>query len=175
MAEAESRKKTELEIKSGSLLDQVLKKGFRAKTKLQKSEAAKDIEALVSEVLAGIQFGSKKVQDYSRGKGYLEVFEAAGATIIDPGCGACIGCGPGVSDREEQVTVSAINRNFKGRSGPGKMYLASPFTVAASAIDVRMRCIASGDDRASRLVNAATASSSWSSSTACQINPHAAA
>jgi len=85
-----------------------------------------------------IQFGSRKVQDYARERGYLDVFEAAGATIIDPGCGACIGCGPGVSDDEEQVTVSAINRNYKGRSGPGKMYLASPFTVAASAIEGRI-------------------------------------
>ena len=33
----------------------------------------------------------------------------------------------------EQVTVSAINRNFQGRSGPGKLYLASPLTVAMSA------------------------------------------
>ena len=49
------------------------------------------------------------------------------------GCGACIGCGPGVSDRADQVTVSAINRNFPGRSGPGQVYLASPLVVAASA------------------------------------------
>ena len=53
---------------------------------------------------------------------------------LDPGCGACIGCGPGVSDSKDQVTVSAINRNFNGRSGPGKLYLASPLTVAASAV-----------------------------------------
>ena len=53
--------------------------------------------------------------------------------MIDPGCGACIGAGPGVSVDENQVTVSAINRNFQGRSGPGKLYLASPLTVAASA------------------------------------------
>ena len=38
-----------------------------------------------------------------------------------------------MSDLEEQVTVSAINRNFQGRSGPGKLYLASPLTVMASA------------------------------------------
>jgi 3-isopropylmalate/(R)-2-methylmalate dehydratase large subunit len=38
-----------------------------------------------------------------------------------------------VSENEEQVSVSAINRNYKGRSGPGKLYLASPLTVAASA------------------------------------------
>ena len=59
-------------------------------------------------------------------------------TLIDPGCGACIGCGPGVSETAEQVTVSAINRNFSGRSGPGKLYLASPLTVAASAFRGRI-------------------------------------
>ena len=37
-------------------------------------------------------------------------------------------------DKPDRVTVSAINRNFPGRSGPGKVYLASPLTVAASAI-----------------------------------------
>ncbi|MDJ0976787.1 MAG: aconitase family protein [Planctomycetota bacterium] len=81
-----------------------------------------------------IQFGSTDVERYARDKGYLEVFEATGVEIIQPGCGACIGCGPGVSETEEQVTVSAINRNFKGRSGPGRLYLASPLTVAASAV-----------------------------------------
>ncbi len=81
-----------------------------------------------------IQFGSESVRDYARSRGYLELFEAAGVTVIEPGCGACIGCGPGVSDDPEQVTVSAINRNFAGRSGPGKLYLASPLTVAASAV-----------------------------------------
>jgi 3-isopropylmalate/(R)-2-methylmalate dehydratase large subunit len=53
--------------------------------------------------------------------------------LIDPGCGACIGAGPGVSTEADQVTVSAINRNFQGRSGPGRLYLASPLTVASSA------------------------------------------
>ncbi|MHC4377388.1 MAG: aconitase family protein [Planctomycetota bacterium] len=85
-----------------------------------------------------IQFGSEAVRDYATDKGYLEVFEAAGVDVIPPGCGACIGCGPGVSDTSEQVTVSAINRNFAGRSGPGKLYLASPLTVAASAIEGRI-------------------------------------
>jgi 3-isopropylmalate/(R)-2-methylmalate dehydratase large subunit len=80
-----------------------------------------------------IQFGSTAVQDHARGRGWLELFEKAGVTLIEPGCGACIGCGPGVSESTEQVTVSAINRNFAGRSGPGQLYLASPLTVAASA------------------------------------------
>ena len=69
-----------------------------------------------------------------RARGYLELFERTRDSIIKPGCGACIGCGPGVSDRPDQVTVSAINRNYKGRSGPGRLYLASPLTVAASAV-----------------------------------------
>lgn len=80
-----------------------------------------------------IQFGSKAVKDLSEHNGWSELFERAGVKLIDPGCGACIGAGPGVSDLEEQVTVSAINRNFQGRSGPGKLYLASPLTVMASA------------------------------------------
>ncbi len=81
-----------------------------------------------------LQFGSKDVEDYARQRGYLDLFRAAGVELIPPGCGACIGCGPGVSDAATQVTVSAINRNYKGRSGPGQLYLASPLTVAASAI-----------------------------------------
>ena len=85
-----------------------------------------------------IQFGSEAVADYARRKGYLEVFERAGVRIIDPGCGACIGCGPGVSENREQVTISAINRNFNGRSGPGQLYLGSPLTVAASAVEGRI-------------------------------------
>ncbi len=82
-----------------------------------------------------IQFGSEAVQRYAAEKGFLDVFANAGVTIVNPGCGACIGCGPGVSETSEQVTVSAINRNFQGRSGPGRLYLASPLTVAASAVE----------------------------------------
>lgn len=85
-----------------------------------------------------IQFGSREVAQYARDKGYVEVFAKTGVTLIDPGCGACIGCGPGVSDDPDQVTVSAINRNYRGRSGPGKLYLASPLTVAASAVTGRI-------------------------------------
>lgn len=80
-----------------------------------------------------IQFGSKSVKDLSERNGWSSMFERAGVKLIDPGCGACIGAGPGVSNDVDQVTVSAINRNFQGRSGPGKLYLASPLTVMASA------------------------------------------
>ncbi len=85
-----------------------------------------------------IQFGSKAVEGYARRRGYLDVFAKTGVRVIDPGCGACIGCGPGVSTSREQVTVSAINRNYQNRSGPGKLYLASPLTVAASAVAGRI-------------------------------------
>jgi 3-isopropylmalate/(R)-2-methylmalate dehydratase large subunit len=81
-----------------------------------------------------IQFGSTGVEEYARRRGYVEVFEKTGVRVIPPGCGACIGCGPGVSSKTDQVTVSAINRNYQNRSGPGKLYLASPLTVAASAV-----------------------------------------
>jgi len=85
-----------------------------------------------------IQFGSQAVEEYARRQGYLEVFERTGVKLIHPGCGACIGCGPGVSERREQVSVSAINRNYQNRSGPGQLYLASPLTVAASAVEGRI-------------------------------------
>ena len=81
-----------------------------------------------------LQFGSQKIKQYARERGYIELFEQAGAEMIDPSCGACINAGPGASPSAETVTVSAQNRNFPGRSGPGKLYLASPYVVAASAI-----------------------------------------
>jgi 3-isopropylmalate/(R)-2-methylmalate dehydratase large subunit len=81
-----------------------------------------------------IQFGSQETREYCVRKGYLEVFKEAGAIVIEPSCGACINAGPGVSSRPDQIVISAQNRNFPGRSGPGQMYLASPLTVAASAV-----------------------------------------
>jgi 3-isopropylmalate/(R)-2-methylmalate dehydratase large subunit len=81
-----------------------------------------------------LQFGSQKIKEYARRRGYIELFERAGAELIDPSCGACINAGPGASKSAETVTVSAQNRNFPGRSGPGQVYLASPYVVAASAI-----------------------------------------
>jgi 3-isopropylmalate/(R)-2-methylmalate dehydratase large subunit len=85
-----------------------------------------------------IQFGSQRIKQYARQRGYIEIFERAGAELVDPSCGACINAGPGASPSAETVTVSAQNRNFPGRSGPGKLYLASPYVVAASAIEGRI-------------------------------------
>lgn len=81
-----------------------------------------------------LQFGTTAVRDHCLAAGYLEAFERVGARILQPSCGACGNCGPGGSIRPDQVTVSAINRNFPGRGGPGSVWLASPSTVAASAI-----------------------------------------
>ena len=80
-----------------------------------------------------IQYGSGLVKQMAIDQGWHQLFQDVGVNLIDPGCGACIGAGPGVSVTPDEVTVSAINRNFQGRSGPGKLYLASPLTVAASA------------------------------------------
>jgi len=89
-------------------------------------------------VTAFIQFGSQHIRRYAEERGFVDVFTKAGVEILNPSCGACINAGPGASQSKEQVTVSAQNRNFPGRSGPGKVYLASPLTVAASAIAGRI-------------------------------------
>ena len=81
-----------------------------------------------------VQCGSTDVREYCRKRGYLDLFRRIGATFIEPGCGACINAGPGVTRRPDEVSISSQNRNFPGRSGPGQLYLASPYSVAASAV-----------------------------------------
>ncbi|AFW93808.1 homoaconitate hydratase family protein [Dolichospermum sp. UHCC 0406] len=101
--------------------------------------------AQAAEVLQGRQLAdgvslfvvpaSVEIREQAEALGYLEIFAQAGAQILKSGCGACINSGMGVLDKEE-TGVYATNRNFKGRSGDptGKNYLASPRTVAISAI-----------------------------------------
>jgi len=98
------------------------------------AEAAERGERVAPWVRFYIQSGSQDVKRYCEERGYLELFRKVGATFLEPSCGACINAGPGVSKTREEVTISAINRNFPGRSGPGQLYLANPYTVAASAI-----------------------------------------
>ena len=98
------------------------------------ADALKHGKHVADSVKFYIQFGSQETREYCLRKGYLEVFQKSGAHVIEPSCGACINAGPGVSTRPDQVVISAQNRNFPGRSGPGQMYLASPLTVAASAV-----------------------------------------
>jgi 3-isopropylmalate/(R)-2-methylmalate dehydratase large subunit len=98
------------------------------------SDALRQGKRVANSVQFYIQFGSQETREYCIRRGYLDIFQRAGAHVIEPSCGACINAGPGVSTRPDQVVISAQNRNFPGRSGPGQMYLASPLTVAASAI-----------------------------------------
>jgi 3-isopropylmalate/(R)-2-methylmalate dehydratase large subunit len=98
------------------------------------SDALKQGKRVADSCKFYIQFGSQETREYCIRKGYLDVFTRSGAIVIEPSCGACINAGPGVSTRPDQVVISAQNRNFPGRSGPGQMYLASPYTVAASAV-----------------------------------------
>ena len=97
-------------------------------------EALERGDKIAEHVHCLIQFGSQEVKKYCVEQGHIEVFEEVGVDIIEPSCGACINAGPGVSYDKKTVTISAINRNFPGRSGPGQLYLASPYTTAASAV-----------------------------------------
>ena len=104
-----------------------------------------DLEA-AAEVLKGqkvakgcrllVSPGSRKVYRDAMEKGILDILMDAGASILAPTCGACCGLHSGIIAAGERC-VSTTNRNFKGRMGSydSEIYLASPTTVAASAIE----------------------------------------
>jgi len=78
---------------------------------------------------------SSQVLSEAIARGYIQTFIAAGAVIGVPGCGPCVGNHMGVPAPGE-VTISTMNRNFRGRMGTreAENYLASPAVVAASAV-----------------------------------------
>ena len=92
-------------------------------------------------VSPGVRFivspATLKVMERAAEKGYLRAFLNAGGQVVPPSCGACLGMGPGTLASGE-VGIFASNRNFKGRAGQGANYLASPATVAASALEGRI-------------------------------------
>ena len=82
-----------------------------------------------------VQPASRKVYLEALRRGIIETFLRAGAYVGGPSCGPCFGGHIGVLGSGE-VCISSSNRNFRGRMGAkdGKIYLASPATVAASAV-----------------------------------------
>ena len=79
--------------------------------------------------------GSAEIYREASSNGILEILSKAGAIITPPGCGACVGT-QGPIPASNDVVISTMNRNFKGRMGNPKaeIYLASPRVVAQSAL-----------------------------------------
>jgi 3-isopropylmalate/(R)-2-methylmalate dehydratase large subunit len=104
---------------------------------------------MVAEVLKGqkvsrgtrllVAPSSQRTMAAAAADGTLAIITEAGATLLPTGCGACAGLGAGIL-AEDEVCISSTNRNFQGRMGAisSQVYLASPYTVAASAVAGRI-------------------------------------
>lgn len=106
--------------------------------RLEDLQAAADI-IKGKRIATGVRFmiapASRSVLLDAITNGTMEQLVKAGATILNPGCGPCVGTHQGVPGNDE-VVISAANRNFRGRMGNpnSNIYLAAPATVAASAL-----------------------------------------
>jgi 3-isopropylmalate/(R)-2-methylmalate dehydratase large subunit len=82
---------------------------------------------------------SVKVYEEAIKRGYVEIYLESGAVFTNATCGACVGTHLGALG-ENEICISSSSRNFVGRMGAlsSKVYLASPATVAASAIEGRI-------------------------------------
>ena len=82
--------------------------------------------------------GSRGVLKAATALGYIQTLHEANAIVTSSNCGACPGLHGGILAPGD-VAITSITRNFEGRMGPGgEIYLASPATVAASAIEGRI-------------------------------------
>ncbi len=131
---------------NGVPIDEVAREGVRIDTawvgsctggKLEDVAAATDVMR-GRKVAPGVRFilspATMGVWEEAGRRSYSRDLLAAGVQLFPSSCGACIAMGPGTLTDEEQVGIFSSNRNFKGRAGKGRVYLASPATVAASAI-----------------------------------------
>ena len=102
---------------------------FKVAAKILKNrKAAADVRLIVAPASRQIYLDALKL-------GYIDTFIKAGAVIVAPGCGPCVGTHNGVP-ADGEIVISTANRNFKGRMGNPSafIYLASPATVVSSAI-----------------------------------------
>lgn len=95
---------------------------------LNKRKVSRNVRMLIIPASQEVYLGALK-------RGFIETFIKAGAIVLNPGCGPCLGAHQGILAPGERC-ISTTNRNFRGRMGSTKaeIYLASPAVVAASAI-----------------------------------------
>jgi 3-isopropylmalate/(R)-2-methylmalate dehydratase large subunit len=99
-----------------------------AESVLRGSKVSRDVRFIVVPA-------SREIYIEAAEKGILSSLARAGAVIVNPGCGPCLGAHQGILAAGERC-ISTTNRNFRGRMGSpdSEVYLASPETVAASAL-----------------------------------------
>ncbi len=105
-----------------------------SRTDLQEAYQVLRGRTLHESVRVTVSPSSADVAAWAEDQGILEHFRSLGALVTPPGCGACIGNGPGTSDKG-RVTASTSNRNFANRmGGSGEVWLVSPVVAAATAV-----------------------------------------
>ena len=106
-----------------------------AQTGMETAEILKG-KRIAHGVTLTISPASKSVYIEAIRRGYIEIFLQAGATIAIPGCSGCSGGAYVGIPADGEAVITTANRNFKGRLGNANsfLYLASPATVAASAL-----------------------------------------
>ena len=117
-----------------------------------------------------IAAASDEIEDQAKKLGFWQTLVDAGAIVLPPGCGACIGLGEGTL-ADGEVGISATNRNFKGRMGSrdSYVYLASPTVVAASALAGKIASPVAADAAPTE-----AAAAQEQSSHTCRTNPRTA-